>query len=191
VTVPVWLSEQEHAVVAAACERLVPAVEGLGPGARRAGVADYIDATLGAFSFDPPRIWAGGPFSGRHGGAASFADFEPLTPYAELAWRTRIEGSRGIAEREPNGPVTGWQELYRTGLAALGDDFCMLTGEEQDARLEAAPEAFRTLLYQHTCEGMYAAPEYGGNRDLVAWDAIGFAGDVQPLGFTDAEVRDP
>ena len=67
---PVWFSDAEHAVIEAACERLIPAVEGVGPGARRAGVADYIDRTLGAFTFDPPRIWAGGPFSGRHGGTA-------------------------------------------------------------------------------------------------------------------------
>jgi hypothetical protein len=188
---PVWFTDAEHAVVAAACERLVPAVEGVGPGARRAGVADYIDRTLGAFSFDPPRIWAGGPFSGRHGGEPSFDRFEPLPPYAELAWRLRIEGSRGIPEREFNGPVTGWQERYRQGLAALGADFADVDPEEQDRRLEAAPEPFRTLLHQHTCEGMYAAPEYGGNRDLVGWQAIQFAGDVLPLGYADDEVRQP
>jgi hypothetical protein len=188
---PVWFSESEHAVVAAACERLIPEIDGVGPGARRAGVADYIDRALGAFSFDPPRIWAGGPFSGRHGGAASFADFEPLPPYAELAWRMRIEGSQGIPEREFNGPVVGWQERYREGLAALGDDFASVDEAEQDRRLDAAPEPFRELLHQHACEGMYAAPEYGGNRDLVAWQAIGFLGDVEPRGYTDAEVREP
>ncbi len=38
---------------------------------------------------------------------------------------------------------------------------------------------------------MYGAPEYGGNRDGVAWAGIGFPGDVQPRGFTDAEVAGP
>jgi hypothetical protein len=154
-------------------------------------VADFIDRTLGAFTFDPPRIWAGGPFSGRHGGAASFADFEPLPAYAELGWRIRIEGSQGRPEREFNGPVVGWQERYRDGLAALGADFVDCDAAEQDRRLDAAPAGFRDLLYQHACEGMYAAPEYGGNRDLVSWQAIGFAGDVQPRGWTDAEVSEP
>ena len=41
--------------------------------------------------------------------------FLPLSRVEELAWRTRIEGSRGIAEREWNGPVRGWQEIYRDG----------------------------------------------------------------------------
>ena len=35
---------------------------------------------------------------------------------------------------------------------------------------------------------MYGAPEYGGNRDGVGWAAIGREGDVQPRGFSDAEV---
>ncbi len=38
-------------------------------------------------------------------------------------------------------------------------------------------------------EGAYAAPEYLGNRDLAGWPAIGFPGDVQPRGYTDAEVE--
>ena len=45
-------------------------------------------------------------------------------------------------------------------------------------------------MFAHCCEGMYGAPEYGGNRDLAGWEAIGFAGDVQPRGFTDVEVSE-
>lgn len=188
---PAFLTHDELAVLDAACERLVPADDGLGaPGARRARVADYIDGLLGAFTFDPPRIWAGGPFSGRHGGEGSFDRFVPLTPLDELAWRTRIEGSQGRAERELNGPVVGWQQRYREGLARLGADFTSCTGGEQDARLAADP-AFRRLLYEHTCEGMYGDPVYGGNRDAVGWAFIGFEGDVQPRGYTDVEVTEP
>jgi hypothetical protein len=182
----VWLTEDEHAVVAAAVDRLIPPLDAH-PGARALGVADYIDMMLGAFSFDPPRIWAGGPYSGRNGGDASFDDFLPLTRLEELAWRTRIEGSIGIAEREINGPVVGWQEQYRGGIAALGADFATASGEEQDLRLDAAPE-FKALVYEHACQGAYAAPEYGGNRAGLGWAAIEFPGDVQPRGYTDQEV---
>jgi len=86
--------------------------------------------------------------------------------------------------------VVGWQQIYRAGLRELGADFGDVSGDEQDARLTAADD-FRTLLYEHCCEGMYGAPEYGGNRDTVAWQAIDFLGDVQPRGFTDAEVSEP
>jgi hypothetical protein len=178
-----FFNDDEYVVVAAACERLIP-------GAADAKVADYVDGLLGAFAVDPPRIWAGGPFSGRHGGDNSFATFMPLSKLDELAWRTRIEGSRGIPEREFNGPVVGLQERYRDGLARLGPDFATVDAETQDTRLRAN-NPFTELLYEHVCEGMYGAPEYGGNQSLIGWRAIGFEGDVQPRGYTDAEVSQP
>jgi hypothetical protein len=186
---PEWLSDDEYRTLTAACDRLVPPSEA-GPGATAAGAPDYIDGLLGAFNVDPPRIWAGGPTSGRHGGEASFDRFHRLSALDELAWRMRIEGSCGIPEREFNGPVIGLQQRYREGLAALGDDFCTLDPFTQDARLRAA-SGFCDLVFEHVCEGMYGAPEYGGNRGGSGWRAIGFEGDVQPRGWTDAEVSHP
>lgn len=183
---PPYLDPDAYAVVEAACERLIPAVDGH-PGATGLGVADYIDGLLGAFLVDPPRIYAGGPFSGRFGGAAQFAEFTPLGRLEELAWRIRIEGSAGIPEREINGPVAGLQAEYAAGIAALGADFPTVDRAEQKRRLDANPD-FKQLLYEHACEGAYGAPEYGGNRDARGWHAIEFPGDVQPRGYTDAEV---
>ena len=186
---PVWLSDHEYATLRAACAQMMPSDQG-GPGAEEAGVADYIDGFLGAFTFDPPRIWAGGPFSGRHGGEASFSRFHPLSRLDELAWRMRIEGSQGIPEREFNGPVVGLQQRYREGLAGLGEDFVEVDGKEQRRRLRA-DERFCALLWDHCCEGMYGAPEYGGNRNGVGWAYIDYEGDVQPRGYSDAEVSQP
>jgi len=183
-----FFTDDEYAVVEAACAQLIPTDDD--PGATEARVVDYIDGLLGAFSFDPPRIWAGGPFSGRHGGARGFVRFHRLTPLDELAWRTRIEGSLGRPEREINGPVVGLQERYRAGLASLGTDFATLSDEGKRERLKQSSE-FTTLLYEHACEGMYGAPEYGGNQGLVGWRYIGFEGDVQPRGYTDEEVERP
>jgi Gluconate 2-dehydrogenase subunit 3 len=186
---PLFFTDQEYAIVRAACARLIPTDDD--PGATEAGVVDYIDGFLGAFATDPPRIWAQGPFSGRYGGPeGGFTTFHPLSPIDELAWRTRIEGSQGIPEREWNGPVQGLQERYREGLAELGPDFAGVSEDEQDTRLKAA-RRFTALLYEHACEGMYGAPEYGGNQNLVGWRNIDFAGDVQPRGYTDEEVSQP
>jgi len=181
-----FLTPHEHAVVARCADRLLPP-HGEFSGGAAAGVADYVDTLLGAFAFDPPRIWAGGPYSGRHGGEAGFGEFLALSRLEELAWRTRLEGSRGLAAREWNGPVRGWQEVYREGIDALGADFLDCAEDEQDARLHAMPE-LEHLLFEHACEACYGAPEYGGNRDLTGWRAIGYAGDVQPRGWSDAEV---
>ena len=183
---PRFFGAEEHATLVAACDRLIPPHDAH-PGGAALGCADYIDGLLAAFAADPPRIWAGGPFSGRAGGTAGFQHFLALSRVEELAWRTRIEGSRGIPEREFNGPVRGWQDEYRSGLASLGADFPALSGDDQDARLDAVPD-FKALLYGHACEGAYGAPEYGGNPDGRGWAAIQYPGDVQPRGYTDDEV---
>lgn len=185
---PAFFTDAELAVVRAAVDRLIPPDDEGCPGAGAAGVADYIDTFMGAFTFDPPRIFAGGPFSGRWGGEASFGNWMTLGLMQELAWRTRIEGSNGIPEREFNGPVVGLQQQYRDGLAALGDDFATVDAEQQDARLDAVPE-FKKLMYNHACEGMYGDPVYGGNRDEVGWNMIGWLGDIQPRGYTKEEVE--
>jgi hypothetical protein len=187
--VAVWFSDDQLEILGAAVDRLIPP-DDASPGARVAGVADYVDALLGAFEFDPPRIWAGGPFSGRHGGDAEFENFLPLGRIEELAWRIRIEGSRALPERELNGPVVGLQERFAAALEGLGTDFASVDPDEQDRRLAADPEV-RALLYEYACEGMYGDPVYGGNRDGAAWRSIGFTGDVQPRGWTDVEVSGP
>jgi hypothetical protein len=181
-----FLTEHEYAVVTRCADLVLPPHDEF-PGGGATGSAEYVDRTLGAFTFDPPRIWAGGPYSGRAGGAPGFDTFLPLSRVEELAWRTRIEGSRGIAEREWNGPVRGWQEIYREGIAALGDDFLEREEDAQRVALDGVRE-LRGLLFEHACEATYGAPEYGGNRDLAGWRAIGYAGDVQPRGWSDAEV---
>ena len=181
-----FLTAHEHAVLEAAADRLIPPLDAH-PGGAALGAADYVDRLLGAFTFEPPLIFAGGPFSGRAGGEASFSRFLPLSRGEELAWRTRIEGSLGRPEREFNGPTRGWQDIYREGIAALGADFVDVDGEEQDRRLRANRE-LKALFFTHACEGAYGAPEYGGNPDGAGWVAIEFPGDSQPRGYTDEEV---
>ena len=101
------------------------------------------------------------------------------------------EEARAIARRLAAGPTRSLglskqllNRTFETYLAAA------LDGDEQDERLRATA-GFTELLYEHVCEGMYGAPEYGGNRDLVGWRSIGFEGDVQPRGYTDDEVSLP
>jgi hypothetical protein len=187
---PLWFTDDEMSVLEAVVDLMIPT--GDSPGALESGAADYIDGFLGAFLVEPPRIWAGGPTSGRHGGISGFTRFHDLSRLDELCWRTRVEGSKGIPEREFNGPVRGLQEVYRKGLAGLGEDFCAIDADEREARLRSPENAeFTALVFQHVCEGTFGAPEYGGNRDQAGWRSIGFTGDVQPRGWTDEEVSEP
>jgi hypothetical protein len=188
----------------ALCARFAPGPpEDPDPGALEAGAPEYIDRLLGAFALSRPPIFAGGPFSHRHGGGRNdFADFLPLDALDELVWRTRIEGSRGLAEREWNGPVEGWQTAYLRGLARLdaaarrlcGASFADLPAWKADLCLRLAPGGlgdFLELAFQHTAEGLYGAPEYGGNRGGVGWSLARWPGDRQPLAYTPAEIREP
>ena len=174
----------------ALCGRLIPGPpEDPDPGALEAGVPEYIDLLLGAFRTTPVPIFAGGPFSMRHGGGHnSFLDFLPLDRIEERAWRTRIEGSQGMPEREWNGPVVGWQETYARGLELLEQAadrwgsarFAELSPRRSRWLLRMATgelSEFVDLAFEHTIQGMYGAPEYGGNRNGVGWSYTGWPGD--------------
>ncbi|MBX7161501.1 MAG: gluconate 2-dehydrogenase subunit 3 family protein [Acidimicrobiia bacterium] len=200
-----FLTAAELETLAAVCDRFIPGPpEDPDPGALDAGVPNYIDLFLGAFLVGgTPRIWAGGPFSDRAGATHDdFADFLELDEIEELAWRTRIEGSLGIPEREWGGPVEGLQQKYRKGLATL-DDLARARGGRRFHQLPTwfqdvlimFPQwglgEFLDLVWQHSIEGMYGAPEYGGNRGLAGWAYTQWPGDSQPRGYTAAEVSEP
>lgn len=198
---PRFLTEAELATLRAVVDRFVPGVpEDVDEGAVAAGCAEAIDALLAAFTTDPPRIYAGAPFSDRGGWPTNeFVDFLPLDPYEELAWRLQVEGSGGRPELERNGPVVGFQSVYRDGLAALdaaaGGDFAAQPAPARELILrtsgDAAVHALVDVAFPHTLELLYGAPEYEGNRELLAWDYIGFEGDVLPRGWTREQVEDP
>lgn len=169
------LGPVRHRTLSALLDDLLPG-DPPTPGAGEAGGADYVDGLLGAFDHDPPRIWAGGPFSGRHGGGAGFDRFLELGGWEALAWRRRI---------------AAWLDTYVSGLDALGPDYATCAAEERATRRDAADPAFLGLAFEHGCESLYGDPVYGGNRDGAAWAAIGFRGDSQPAGYTDREVTHP
>jgi hypothetical protein len=193
-----FFTGHEATVVEDATARIAPGprddpAEAGHPGAREAGVTDYIDMMLGSLGaisgteVPPPMVFAGGPWSNRHtSGPDLMASFITLDPVTRIAWRKRL---------------TGWQQQYRQGIAALdklaGGDFTRAAAAEQDKILATqSVSTFAALLFEHTIEGLYANPEYGGNRGLAGWKDIGFPGDIQPLGYTSDEVgrsdgRDP
>ncbi|HLK76419.1 MAG TPA: gluconate 2-dehydrogenase subunit 3 family protein [Streptosporangiaceae bacterium] len=187
-----FFSSHQAAVVTAATARIAPGpaddpAEAGHPGAREADVTGYIDSMLAALGAladpvhdtGPPPVFAGGPWSNRHtSGPDLMARFAALDPVARIAWRRRL---------------TGWQRQYRAGIATLdklaGGDFTKAGHARQDKILVmSAASSFVALLFEHTIEGLYAAPEYGGNRGLSGWKEIGFPGDIQPRGYTADEV---
>lgn len=190
---PQFLTAAELKLLSAVVDRVVPGQpEDLAVGAVQVGCPAAIDGLLAAFHTDPPRIFAGAPYSDRGGSPVNhFADFLPLDPYEARAWRLRIEG-------DPATGVDGFQQLYRRGLAALARKsplFAALPGVARDLLLRTTSDtdikAMRDLAVTHAIEFFLAAPEYGGNRGLGGWKAVAFDGDTQPRGFTEKEIDDP
>lgn len=195
---PVFLTEEELRTLRALVDRFIPGrPEDTDEGAVAAGCAEAIDALLGAFEADPPLIYAGAPFSDRAGSPVNhFEDFTPLDAYETKAWRLRIQGSQGDSALEFNGPVRGFQAIYRDGLAALERaGFADMPAPARDVFLRTSDdEAVNRLVdvaFPHTLELMYGAPEYQGNRDLIGWGYTNYAGDVQPRGWTREQIEEP
>jgi len=141
----------------------------------------------------------------------AFRHFIPPTRVQELRWRAELFGSAKVPGADFNdavlGPLTGLRAIYRQSLrrvdktarAMHGKAFVRLEPAEQDAvfaLLDSGPASVRfapdprrgvtfiDLLVEHTLEGCFAAPEYGGNRRLGGWRMLGIEGDDQPLGYS-------
>jgi len=155
------------------------------------------------------RVFAGGPFSDRNPfpdattGAPSsrfpendFATFLPLTRLQLMSWRVQVLGTVAVPGSDFNaaivGPVIGLRDRYRAGIAEIEaksqamftSRFTALTAEQQDAVLAAIDADFLILVTNHTLEGLFCVPEYGGNKNLIGWTLIGYDGDSQPLGYS-------
>lgn len=172
-----FLTPRELTTLKAALARMIPSS---GPGdwsAADLGVASYIDGVLSA-SFDSataPPVFAGGPYREASSSGPGFYSFQTLSRVKLAGWRKQVES---------------WQRLYRSGLASLdvsaGGDFAALPAAAQDAileKLDLGGDPFFAALYEHTMEGAYSHPVYGGNAGYAAWAAVGFAGDVHGVRF--------
>jgi gluconate 2-dehydrogenase gamma chain len=159
------LSKSDQRTLRAAVARIVPAEQ---PGdwtAADVGADAYILGLLAGVR----RIYAGGPIRRR------FARFQPLSRVKRIGWGREVRRLR---------------KVYRRGLrdldARAGGDFASIPAEAQDAILTALDyqdDAFFGTLVDHTIEGVYSHPVYGGNKEFTAWNAFGYEGDVHGVRF--------
>ena len=135
-----FFTKSERRTLEALCESILPA--DADPGATRLGVVRYIEGLLTAFDHRVPRLYAGGPFSGRRPfinsarGVPSgrrppdaFTHFVPPTRLQAMYWRWQIHGTAGLSAAEQalvapldaqlGGPLPGLRDVYRDGLARL------------------------------------------------------------------------
>jgi len=175
-----------------AFDRLHPQIFAGGPYSGRTPFPDYQNGT-------PSR---------RHP-SNRFRRFLAMSPRQELFWRAELFGAvaAGLPAhlgQQRGGVLRGLRSIYPEGLARLderaqtlhGQPFAGLDTALQDTLLQQldAPGAlplepvrdrtFLDIAIQHTLEGCFSAPEYGGNRDGRGWRMISIEGDSQPLGYS-------
>ena len=182
-----FFGDFQRRTVEAAMARIIPTDHE--PGAREAGTVDFVDRYLSGIDY----VYAKPDGSG----------FARLEGKRAEAWRQRIEIVRrkyleGIEELNQRGRAEFGDDF--ADLAADQQDaiLVMMEGpvrEQERAREEeqavagfTPPEPalqqiaaevdldFFPLLVLHTRQGFLADSIYGGNRDHVGWDVIGFPG---------------
>jgi gluconate 2-dehydrogenase gamma chain len=175
-----FFDEHQWQTIEDATARIIPTDHQ--PGAREAAVVRYIDRYLSGIEY----IYA----------AADGSGFLELDGHPAQSWTRRVEALR-CAYSE------GVRDLDRLSSEIFGSPFTELDEAKQDAvlvTLSGAPKpeplgpgraesigtilqsvsdhrlTFFNLLTLHTRQGFYCDPFYGGNRDRIGWDVIGFPG---------------
>ena len=180
-----FFNAHQRATIEAAMARIIPTDDT--PGAREAGCIDFLDSYLSGLGF----IFAKPDGTG----------FEVLEGRSAEAWMRRIEIMRGryiegIADLDTRSragfgadfidlpPAHQDEVLKAVEKAGSGSEPVRAPGEtlggsDGPALQQTSTEVdldFFPLLITHTRQGFYADPIYGGNRDRIGWDVIGFPG---------------
>ncbi|MBA3450619.1 MAG: gluconate 2-dehydrogenase subunit 3 family protein [Chloroflexia bacterium] len=184
---PRFFDPFQRQTIEAAMARIIPTDHE--PGAREAGAIDFLDRYLSGIEF----VYAKPDGSG----------FETIEGKRADAWRQRIEILRakyldGIDELnqrsraefgedfhqlpadQQDGVLTMMEQPARTEKRQLEEGWAVAGFSPPEPALQQiAAEAeleFFLLLVLHTRQGFLADPIYGGNRERMGWNVIGFPG---------------
>lgn len=156
-----FFNDEEARTVEAFAERIIPD-DGTGAGARGAGVVYYIDRAVSGFSANLQPTYRLGlkeldRFCRSHAGHA----FVELGPEQQDDIVRRLIGPE-------------------TGSATEGLQFSRADQErevaEEDSVNTALLQRVAAVIREHTVEGFFCDPVYGGNRAAVGWRLVGFPG---------------
>src|SRR5216110_2689019 len=158
-----YLTQPEVAFVEAAVARLIPADE-LGPGAKEAGVATFIDRQLFGGYGTMAKKYTQGPWPE---GTPQQGYQSPLTPAA--VYRAGIHDTNEHC-RKTYGKTFDALDRAQQDEVLKGLDGGKIELEQVRAQF------FFNMLLANTVEGFFADPVYGGNRDKAGWKLVGFPG---------------
>lgn len=167
------------------------------PGAREAGVMNYIDYKLSIDQGFNEATYRQPPYVQIYEG-----DAPPQDAPANTIWVPADQ-----IERYGYQSILTPREVFRLGLAAVdtftnsrfGKNFVDLSEAQQDEIITAMAngeatgfgpitgESFFHVVRRHVSEGMFSDPAYGGNREMVGWKLIGYPGAQRA--YTEHDIR--
>ena len=184
---PRTFDPHERETIAAAMARIIPTDDT--PGAREAGTIDFLERYLSGtrFIYAKPDGTGFETLSGRRQEAWAKRVATVRAKYSdgvrELDSRSRHRFGRDFVALAPDEqdtvlravearetwPDSALSPAYAIGGPASAGPALQQTSTEVDLD-------FLPLLVVHTRQGFYADPIYGGNRDRIGWEVIGFPG---------------
>jgi hypothetical protein len=185
-----FFNRTEALMVEALTARILPGTPD-DPGAREAGVLYYIDNALhGSNEGYTVKTYTQGPYL-----IVSEEQAQVETTSRTDSYQV-VPVTQDLVSRYGYQSVLTPQDIYRRGLKYVNAwaqkqfqaDFVDLSEDQQDSVLQDMQDnkadtfdaptgsAFFTVLRNHTIEGMFSDPLYGGNRGMVGWKLIGFPG---------------
>ena len=190
---------QEAQLVEALTARMLPGTPD-DPGAREAGVANYIDKMLVFNDGIVEPAYRQPPCAQAYEGDKPPSQADPT----KVVWVKKSE----LARYGFQSSLTP-KAAYRAGLSAVdryagakfNQKFVNLSEQEQDQIVadlandkatgfdKPSAKDFFTMLRDHTIEGMFSDPAYGGNRDMVGWKLIGYPGAQRAYTPTDMKTE--
>lgn len=158
-----FFNAQEALAMDAIAARLIPADE-LGPGAKEAGVTQFLDGQLAGAWGAGEQFYRQGPFEAGTPEQGYQLSFTP----AEM-FRRGLAALDAAARKQDGKP---YAELDAQRQDAWLHD--MQAGKPDFSPLPSA--VFFQALLDATIEGFFSDPLYGGNIDMVGWKLVGFPG---------------
>lgn len=178
-----YFTDFQAKTVEAIAERIIPA-NGSDAGATEAGVVYYIDRSVTGFSVNLQRIYRLG--------------LRELERYCSHLFQAQFHELNPEQQDEMIRDLLGPEVTDTAGHPASGQlpqplDQDTIGAEDTDSADSAVPadkEILRRLfavIREHTVEGYFCDPIYGGNRNTVGWKLVGFPG--AQWGYTAEQMK--
>jgi gluconate 2-dehydrogenase gamma chain len=173
-----YFNDYQARTVEAIAERIIPA-NGIDAGATQAGVVYYIDRTISGFSTGLQRVYRLGLRQ-----LEAFCKREHYARFVDLTAEQQDDILRQLLGNETGGSETGHPSGLVQPAAEGPDQGAEGAGSEADLGLL---RLFFAVVREHTVEGYFCDPVYGGNRDAVGWRLVGFPG--AQWGYTAEQMK--